>query len=479
MRRPALALVAATAALGLAATPALAGIPAMYSTSGGDPYYPWAGSGGYDAKHYFLDLKYDTATKAMDATAQIRLKALSDLDKIAFDIRGLTVTSVKIGSRVLAFTQETNTYPDTVPGESVTREELIVTMDTPLREGQMTEFTIDYEGTMGQPLDVEGSPYGWVAFADGAFVANEPEGAATWYPVNDNPADKATYEFNVTVPQGKTAVANGELISKRTREGWTSWRWRSDDVIASYLTTASVGDYDLTYDQSGSGVPIINAVDRDFSAAQKATAAARLALQPAMIDFFETKFGPYPFGSFGAIFDDNSVGYALETQSRPIYSGVGSEGTIAHELAHQWFGDAITPDKWTDIWLNEGWGTYAPILWTEHRGGRTAQAWFDATYATAPTSSLWRKPAGNPGNDDLFNTAVYTRGGLTLHALRVKMGDETFFNFVRAWTAQKKQQNYTTADFQAMAEEFSGLDLDNFFHVWLYTTGKPAPGSWD
>lgn len=471
MRRPVSALVAATAALGLAATPALAGIPVLFSTSGGDPYYPSAGNGGYDAKHYFLDLKYDTDTLAMDATAQVRLKALSDLEKISFDLRGLTATSVRIGSTPQAFVHE--------------GQELLVTLATPLRESQMTEVTIDYEGTMGKPLDIEGVPYGFYTFTDGAFVANEPEGASTWYPVNDIPSDKATYEFKITVPSDKTAVANGELISKRTRDGWTSYRWKSLDVIASYLTTASIGDYDLTTDYTASGLPIINAVDRDFSDERKATAAERLALQPAMIDYFETVFGPYPFTSFGAIFDDDSVGYALETQTRPIYSGIGSENTIAHELTHQWFGNAVTPEYWTDIWLNEGFGTYGPWLWTEHRGGRTAQAAFDATYATPETRAdgsvhpLWRKAPGNPGADDLFNTAVYTRGALTLQALRQKIGDDDFFELIGTWAQQKKQQNYTTADFREMAEQISGMDLTNFFQVWIYTPGKPAPGSWD
>jgi aminopeptidase N len=464
MRRPALALAAAIAAVGLAAPPALAGIPALYSTSGGDSYFPAAGNGGYDVKNYFLDLKYDTATKLLDATAEIRLKALSDLDRISFDLRGLTAESVRISGVEQPFVQE--------------GQELIVTLTQTLPESEMTKVVVDYGGTMGQPRDIGGDLYGWVAFPDGAFVANEPDGAPTWYPVNDIPSDKATYEFNITVPKGKTAVANGELISKRTKDGWTSWRWKSPDVIASYLTTASIGDYDLTTDYTAGGLPIINAVDRDFSDARKATAAERLARQSAIIEYLESVFGPYPFSSAGAIFDDDSVGYALETQTRPIYSGVSSESTIVHELAHQWYGDAVTVDQWKDIWLNEGFATYATWLWNEHNGVRTAQAEFDRTYAAAATSSLWRKAPGDPGADDLFNSAVYTRGALTLQALRAKIGDADFFALLREWGQQRKQQNYSTADFRAMAERISGQDLGNFFQVWIYTPGKPAPGSW-
>jgi aminopeptidase N len=476
MRKPAVALAAITSAMALAATPALAAIPTIFSTSGGDPYFPAAGNGGYDAKHYFLDLKYDTATKAMDATAQIRLKALSDLGKLSFDLLGptapsggLTVERVRIGSTNQSFVQQGN--------------ELVVTLATPLRAAEMTELTVDYAGTMGQPLDIEEAPYGFYTFADGAMVANEPDGAKTWYPVNDIPSDKATYEFNVTVPVGKTAVANGELISKRTKDGWTSWRWRSADVIASYLTTASIGDYDLTTDRTSTGLPIINAVDRDFSAANKATIASRLARQPAIVEYFESVFGPYPFTSFGGIWDDNSLGYALETQTRPIYSyngrNITGEGTVVHELAHQWFGNSTTPEYWTDIWLNEGFGTFAPWLWTEHNGGLTTAQQFTSIYnGRAANHPGWVKAPSNPGPEDLFNDAVYTRGGLTLAALRTKIGDSAFFGLVKEWAQQQKQANYTTADFVAMAEKWSGQDLDNFFNVWIHTPGKPAPGSW-
>jgi aminopeptidase N len=202
------------------------------------------------------------------------------------------------------------------------------------------------------------------------MVASEPEGSMTWYPVNDHPTDKASYSFEITVPEGKVAVANG--LPPRdpvTEDGWTTWYWDAPDLQASYLTTASVGDYEVrpVY-YSSSGIPILDFVDDGVTGNALTTTNASLAQQAAMLDFFESIYGPYPFNSYGSIVDDDSVGYALETQTRPIYSGQANEGTVAHEAAHMWLGNAVSPGRWQDIWLNEGWATYSTWLWNDHRG---------------------------------------------------------------------------------------------------------------
>ena len=221
---------------------------------------------------------------------------------------------------------------------------------------------------MGQPTDNTGALYGWVAFTDGAFIGNEPEGASTWYPVNDVPYDKATYTFAITVPQGTVGVANGKLLSQSAQGTKTTYRWAASEPMASYLSMAASGNYDLTTAAGPHGLPIVNAVDQDFKGKDKAVIDAVLGLQPEMITFFEERFGRYPFGSFGAVVDDDGKpGYALENQTRPIYDRPPDESTVAHELAHQWFGDKVTPKQWRDIWLNEGFATYAEWLWDEHR----------------------------------------------------------------------------------------------------------------
>jgi aminopeptidase N len=308
------------------------------------------------------------------------------------------------------------------------------------------------------------------------MVANEPEGAMTWYPVSDHPTDKATYSFEITVPEGKVAVANGQPARAPVTEGgWTTWYWDAPDAMASYLSTASVGDYEVrAVYASSSGVPILDFVDTKLTAAQLATTNASLALQPAMIDFFESRFGPYPFGSAGAIVDNDTIGYALETQTRPIYSRQASQGTVAHEIAHQWFGDAVSPGRWRDIWLNEGWATFCTWLWNDFRGIRTLDASFTNWYTPARTPAYWALPIGDPGPLNLFAGQVYDRGAGTLYALKGKVGDTAFFAGAQLWLERFDDGTGTADDFQAIFEEVSGQDLTTFFDVWVRTPFKPT-----
>jgi len=187
-------------------------------------------------------------------------------------------------------------------------------------------------------------------------------------------------------------------------------------------------------------------------------------------------FGPYPFDATGAIVDRApNVGYALESQTKANYASMPSEGTLAHELAHQWFGDSVSLEVWPDMWLNEGLATYSEWLWTEHLGTRTAQQAFNTQYARAATSSFWQiPPAAIPDPSVLFTTAVYQRGAMTLQALRVKIGDLAFFQLLRGWADDHLYGNVDTADFIVAAEAASGMDLDAFFNVWLYQPGKPT-----
>jgi aminopeptidase N len=465
MRTARIVAVPAAAGLllaGLAAAPsAVASGPVAGGASGGDPYFPAAGNTGYDVAHYDLDLRYDPAAKDLDAKANIVATATTALRSFNLDLRDLTVSSVRVNGRAAAFSHASG--------------ELVVTPRSPLPARRPFIVAVEYGGTTGQPQDNTGALYGWVSYADGAFVANEPEGASTWYPVNDVPTDKATYTFAVTVPQGTTAVGNGELVSRKTKAGWTTWRWVAVNPMASYLSMAATGDYELTTTRTASGLPIINAVDEDLSAADRAATDAVLARQPEMISFFTGLFGRYPFTSFGAVVDDDEeAGYALENQTRPIYSGPPSEGTVAHELAHQWYGNKVTPKQWKDIWLNEGFATYAEWLWSEHRGQETVQQAFDTAYGRAPTSAFWQVPPGDPGAEGLFAGAVYDRGAMTLHALRLTIGDDAFFTVLKRWAARNQHRPATTAQLLALAEQVSGEQLDALFDAWLYTPGKPA-----
>jgi len=488
--RGAIALVVALAALASPAAAATGRGPAPAGAPGvGDPYFPQAGNGGIDVRHYDLDLRYTPPAPdpaplegRLEGEARIELVATEELRRFNLDLRGMDVRSVRIDGRPLrevaapavgelvrggAYWQ--------VQDDAARAWELTVQPWRRVREGRSLTVTVAYAGTTTRPTDVEGALYGWVTTRDGAIVVGEPEGNQTWYPVNDHPTDKATYAFAITVPEGKAAVANGlPPRAPRTRDGWTTWYWDAPDPQASYLTTASVGDFDLRSSATPDGLPIIDAVDRDLTAEDLATTDASLALQPAMIAFFEGLFGPYPFGSYGSIVDDDSVGYALETQTRPVYSRRASEGTVAHELAHQWFGNAVSPARWQDIWLNEGWATYAQWLWSEERGGTSADEAFAEVLAIPADDPFWTVPIADPGPTGLFVAPVYDRGAATLHALREEIGDEAFLAGARLWLERYDDATATTEDFEAVYEEVSGRDLSAFFDTWLRQPVKPA-----
>jgi aminopeptidase N len=455
----------------------------------GDAYFPYAGNGGYDVQHYDLDITYTPPAPApaplvgqLAGVATIDLVATQDLDRFNLDLRGMAVQAITINGKNAS--EMTPPAPGAevegaaywhVQDDAARVWELTIQPRPNIKKGQGAQIVVAYGGQTTRPEDIEGVLYGWVTQRDGAMVVGEPEGSMTWYPVSDHQTDKATYSFEITVPEGKVAVANGlPAQDPITANGWTTWYWEAPDLQASYLTTASVGDYDLRFSETADGLPIIDAVDDSLTTANAAITEASLALQADMIAFLEGAFVPYPFNSYGSIVDDDTVGYALETQTRPVYSRAARESTVLHELAHQWFGNTVSPERWQDIWLNEGWATYAEWLWSEHTGGDSAQASFDAIMSIPAEDEFWDLAIADPGPFGLFLAPIYDRGAATLHALRVKIGDEAFFAGAQEWLMRYNDSTGTTEDFEAIYEEVSGQDLDSFFDVWLRTPSKPT-----
>jgi aminopeptidase N len=437
--------------------------PASGSSGVGDPLFPQAGNGGYDVTHYGLDLSYDPASGKLTGVADITATAQRPLMSFHLDLSGLTVTAVTIGGRRAAFTRS--------------GAELSVRPAAPLPGGASFDATVAYQGVPKVLTDPDGSQEGWFRTGDGALALGEPVGSMAWFPGNDHPSDKATYDITVTVPDGLTVVSNGELAGTRPASGGrTAFHWHVGQPMATYLATVAIGHYTVTRTRTGGGVPVYTAVDPHSDDAQTAASVRRI---PEIVDWESALYGPFPFSSTGAIvarLADGQGGYALETQNRPVFPG--NEGspaapvtTLVHELSHQWFGDWVTPRTWRDIWLNEGFATYTEWLWKAHDGGPSEAESAAAAFAD---SHNWSFAPASPTAAQLFAPPVYGRGALVLHELRRALGDSAFFRLLRAWPAAHPYGNASTQDFTAFCARFTAEDLTPLFATWLYGHAKPA-----
>jgi aminopeptidase N len=461
MRGKLFAGVLAAGALLVSGT-ALAATFAAGSDGLGDPFFPQGGNGGYDVQHYGLTLDYDPPANHLAGTAVITAKATQALSRFDLDFRGTAdfrATGVLVNGVQAAISQQ--------------GQELVITPAAGIAAGRTFAVTVSYGGTPQVVTDPDQSIEGWVPTDDGAVAVGEPQGSPGWFPCNDNPRDKATYDISVSVPAGLTAMSNGVLLSSTTAAGGTTWAWREAEPMATYLTTVEVGKFDLTV-SNVDGIPSYVAVDPQLAKGQV------LAKLPEAIRFYSSIYGPYPFSAVGAIVDSaKNLGYSLETQTKPLFPYVPDEATLVHELSHQWFGDSVTLSTWPDIWLHEGFATFSEWIWSEHAGNKSAAQSFKELYAKpAKDSGFWNPPPGDPGEAaKLFDGTIYYRGGMTLEALREKIAnDATFFKIMRDYAQENRFGNATTATFERTAERDSGIDLATFFQAWLYTPGKPT--SW-
>ncbi len=660
-------MLAAVTPAGAQPSPFRPGAPGI-----GDPYFPLAGNGGYDVRHYGLNIRYTPATDVLAGTATITARATQHLSAFNLDFDGLTLRSLTVDGHAAAWRRADG--------------ELTVTPHRGLRKGRTFTVVARYDGVPELISDPNLGSSGVFPTDDGMIIVGQPEVASTWFPVNDHPLDKASFTVAITAPQGLESLSNGVLIGTATRHGWTTTTWHAREPMASYLATATVGEYRVkkytkagiaywdaldpklftppaaprtgtrlaftqdgapsykrlthTIDVPAGGANLSFHVTRDtepewdhffveahtagaddwttlpdanghtspdpgalcfygpqmypflthyltpgpdetcagpgstgtwasasgrsagyeawsidlsayagkrvevslssvtdpaiteagvfvddvvVSTGQGTTsfeddgdtldgwvpggpppgspanpntwiagtvdefppttgdrAAGSLAREPEIIDFLSDNFGPYPFSAAGGIVDSTeSFGFALETQTRPVYApgffGTPENGdaVVVHELAHQWYGDSLAVARWQDIWLNEGFATYAEWLWSDREKLGSEQEIFDRYYQAFEDPEFWALPIGDPGPDHLFDFQVYVRGGMTLHALRMTVGDQAFFSILRTWAATRRGDSVTTPEFISLAERISGRSLDALFQAWLFSPTRP------
>ncbi|MFE4469351.1 M1 family metallopeptidase [Leifsonia sp. NPDC056824] len=423
-------------------------------------YLPRSGTDDFSVLSYDLELSYRVATNRLDGTAVIRGRANVTLPAVSLDLVHLRAKRVKLdGDKRTRFTQSPT--------------HLRVKPAKPIPAG--TEFTVEiaYDGSP-VPRRTRWGTLGWEELTDGVIVASQPSGAPTWFPCNDRPSDKAAYRITITTEQPYTVLATGELAGHSVSGGRGTWTFERPEPTATYLAAVQIGRYVLEPRRTG-GVEWVIA----YPPALAARVLADFAPVGRMIECFQERFGPYPFPSYTVVVTEDPLEIPLESQGMATFGSShvdgrgGSERLIAHELAHQWFGNSVGVAGWSDIWLNEGFACYAEWIWSEYSGSHSAN-----TLARTHHAVLRVKPKdlvlADPGVDSMFDDRVYKRGACLLHALRRRLGDDTFFDLVRGWSAAHRFGTASTADFEAFAAGFSDEPLDAFFDAWLRETRLPS-----
>ncbi len=420
-----------------------------------DPLYPDLGAPGIDVQHYDVDLTIDEELAA-SGTVTLTIEATEDLVQVPIDARSLVVEAVTLDGEDVAFTQE--------------EPELLVRPDAPLVAGTTFDLAVTYADDPEIHPEADRLGPGWIIAEDGSYsyTVNEPEATRDWLPSLDHPSDKATWRFSLTPPEGAVAIANG-VPTERPDEGDDGpWVWEVDQPMATYLAQVLVGDWEVLERPTDGDVRRIDALLTDEVDAHEALVDS----VDAQLAFLESVFGPYPFPAYGVAVVDQDLGLAIEQQTRSLFSADAASPDVGvHELGHQWFGDSVTPARWSDVWLAESFATYAEWLWAEDQGGPTARE--QATDALAQRREDGGPPTDDPTVETLFGFNVYEGGAAVVEALRLEIGDDAFFTLLRRWQADFAGTSATTEDFTALASEVAGRDLDGFFADWLSAAELP------
>ena len=428
---------------------------------------------GFHVRTYHLDLNYRVGPNRLEGVATLQLDNWQELPSMTLDLaptmrvtRVTATGSAGVTVRVARFRQSGG--------------KLRLTFAQPIPVDTEFSLTIRYGGTP-QPVRSPWGDLGWEELENGALVASQPIGAPSWFPCDDTPDEKARYEIIVTTDSPYTVAVNGTLLSKKSSSSRTTWHYRVGNPMATYLATVQIGDYtQLMLSSEGAAVPVRAWVPADL----RESARTEFADQQRMLDVYTELFGPYPFNSYSVVVTEDELEIPLEAQGLSIFGSNHIQGDhawerlIAHELSHQWFGNSLGLAQWNDIWLNEGFACYAEWLWFEHSANRPA-----AVSARLHYEELLRKPQNlllsNPGTKDMFDDRVYKRGALTVHALRVLLGDDAFFRMLRRYVAAGRHSVVEPVDLkrevlaEAAAVGVPEEKVKQVWNAWLNQTALP------
>jgi aminopeptidase N len=427
-----------------------------------DPYFPERGNEGYRVEHYDLWMEYRVGPNRLAATARLTVVATEALDALSLDLAALRVDAVMVETARARFEHR--------------GEKLRITLPSRIPAGARFWIDVRYGGRP-RPTSSRFGGLGWEQLADGVLVAGQPTGAPSWFPCDDRPDRKATYRFEITTSAAYHVAATGVLARTAPHGSNTTWIYEQEAPMATYLASVQIGRYQV--------IDLPGQVRQRLAVPMRRAAAAReaFAAQEAIMELFCGLFGPYPFDDYTVVVTDDSLEIPVEAQGMSIFGSnhLGrtweSRRLVAHELAHQWFGNSLTLADWRDIWLHEGFAAYAEWLWSQASGRDSADE-----HARRWHRSLSRMPQdlrlSDPGPADLFDDRVYKRGALTLHALRLTVGETAFFRILRRWTAVHRHSSVRTAQFIALVEAEAGRSMTDFFTAWLDALKLPdLPGA--
>jgi aminopeptidase N len=430
-----------------------------------DPFFPTFGTDAIDVIHYDIALDVALPSSKIAGKATLNIVALANLRSFQLDLAGLSVSEVRVGDASAKFT--------------LANDKLTITPPKPIAKGGRAKVTVTYGG-VPRPIQDPTAPddpsllLGWFNYKGAAYVVSEPVGASTFFPANDLVTDKASYSFEITVPKGFTAIANGVLVQTVPSGAKTRFVWRMEQQMTSWLATVHVNKFDELLLRTPNGKPLRFYTTR--AAAPSDPAAYAKARD--MLTYFQSLVGPYPFDGYGSVtVDDPALYYALETQAMSTFpTGAADEGIVAHELAHQWFGNSVAVGKWADLWLAEGFATYFEVLWPNRRSPKAFDDEMLAIYDYVVQQQLGPAVVDRP--EDIFSDRTYLRGAMALYALKRQVGDEKFYAALTFFVAKYRGRNATSADFIQLASSITGdRKVAPLLNAWLYEEAVPElPG---